>query len=258
MIELSKLFWSAGLDQMKRGYIWNSPAEEYVCLICGERFTQGRVYPNGDVWYEAKKAVQIHINDEHGSVFQCLVELDKKYTGLTGHQKELLTDFYQGLGDKQIAAKMENGNTSTVRNQRFSFREKAKQAKVFLAIMELLEERVSVGVRVGQYIDLPCSGGMRKDDRFAITEQENAAIIETYFPQGANGPLSGFPRKEKRKIAILRQLIRRFEAGRQYTEKEVNEILKAAWDDFVTLRRYLIEYGFMDRLPDGSTYWVKE
>jgi hypothetical protein len=257
MIELSKLFWNAGLDQIKRGYIWDSPVEEYVCLICGERFTRGRVYPNGEAWYEAEKAVQIHITDEHGSVFQCLVELDKKHTGLTEHQKVLLTYFHRGVSDKQIAVEMENGNTSTVRNQRFSLREKAKQAKVFLAIMELLEERPIGGAETARLIDIPCSG-VHKDDRFAITEQENAAIIKTYFPQGANGPISGFPKQEKRKIVILRQLIRRFKPGRQYSEQEVNEILKAAWDDFVTLRRYLIEYGFMGRLPDGSTYWVKE
>jgi len=257
MKEPNKLFWNASLDQMKRGYIWDSSAEEYICLICGERFAQGRIYPVGEAWYEAEKAVRIHITREHGSVFRFLVELDKRYTGLTERQKELLTYFYQGVSDKQIATAMENGNTSTVRNQRFSFREKAKQAKVFLAIMELLEERPPGGVNPGELIDLPGSG-VRMDDRFAITEQENAAIIKTYFPQGANGPISGFPKKEKRKIVILRQLIRRFKPGRQYSEQEVNEILKAAWDDFVTLRRYLIEYGFMGRLPDGSTYWVKE
>jgi hypothetical protein len=257
MKELTKLFWNASLDQMKRGYIWDAPSEAYICLICGERFTQGRIYPVGEAWYEAEKAVRIHITREHGSVFRFLVELDKRYTGLTEHQKELLNYFYLGVSDKQIATAMENGNTSTVRNQRFSFREKAKQAKVFLAIMELLEERPPGGVIPGELIDLP-GGGVRMDERFTITASENAAILTTYFPQGTDGPLSGFPRKEKRKIAILRQLIRRFIPGRRYSEPEVNEILKAAWDDFVTLRRYLIEYGFMDRLPDGSKYWVKE
>ncbi|MBJ6950597.1 DUF2087 domain-containing protein, partial [Vibrio cholerae] len=29
------------------------------------------------------------------------------------------------------------------------------------------------------------------------------------------------------------------------------------YPDFVTLRRYLIEYGFLDRTDDGSQYWVK-
>jgi len=37
----------------------------------------------------------------------------------------------------------------------------------------------------------------------------------------------------------------------------VNEIIKSLIDDYVTVRRYLIEYGFMDRNKDGSEYRVK-
>jgi hypothetical protein len=29
------------------------------------------------------------------------------------------------------------------------------------------------------------------------------------------------------------------------------------YDDYVTVRRYLIEYGFLDRKDDGSQYWLK-
>ena len=95
------------------------------------------------------------------------------------------------------------------------------------------------------------------DERFAITEQENEEIIKAYFKEGTDSPLSLFPKKEKRKIVILKQLIQRFDPKRKYTEKEVNEILKKAYHDYVTIRRYFIEYGFMDRHPDGSSYWVK-
>ena len=28
-------------------------------------------------------------------------------------------------------------------------------------------------------------------------------------------------------------------------------------EDYVTVRRNLIEYGFLDRTADGRTYWVK-
>jgi hypothetical protein len=90
-----------------------------------------------------------------------------------------------------------------------------------------------------------------------ITEQEQIEYVRAYFKEGADGPLAVFPRKEKRKIAVLRQLMRRFEPQRKYTEKEVNELLADAFDDYVTLRRNLIEYGFMDRYPDGSCYWTK-
>jgi hypothetical protein len=43
-----------------------------------------------------------------------------------------------------------------------------------------------------------------------------------------------------------------------YAEKEINEILKAIYEDYVMLRRYLIEYGFIDRKSDGSEYWLKK
>ncbi|XID96077.1 DUF2087 domain-containing protein [Paenibacillaceae bacterium WGS1546] len=32
---------------------------------------------------------------------------------------------------------------------------------------------------------------------------------------------------------------------------------RSAYDDYAVLRRNLVEYGWMDRLPDGSQYWLK-
>ncbi|WP_236719720.1 DUF2087 domain-containing protein [Neobacillus mesonae] len=34
-------------------------------------------------------------------------------------------------------------------------------------------------------------------------------------------------------------------------------MLKSIYADFATIRRYLIEYGFMDRSKDCMKYWVK-
>ncbi|WP_397536936.1 DUF2087 domain-containing protein [Rummeliibacillus pycnus] len=36
----------------------------------------------------------------------------------------------------------------------------------------------------------------------------------------------------------------------------INEILTAVYRDYVILRNYLIEYGFIDRKADGSQYWL--
>jgi hypothetical protein len=82
--------------------------------------------------------------------------------------------------------------------------------------------------------------------------------LKQYFKEGPDGPLDSFPKKEKRKIAILKHIAGKFDASRKYTEKEVNAVLKAIFaDDYATLRRHLIEYGFMDRQGDGSLYWLK-
>jgi hypothetical protein len=132
-------------------------------------------------------------------------------------------------------------------------RERQKQAKVFLAIMELLAERTP---KKQAFIDIPRSS-QQVDDRFAITEAENEKILATYFKHGLDGPLTVFPLKEKKRVAILRHLLVNFEPNKTYTEKEVNTILKQFYDDYVLLRRLLIDYGFMDRKYDGSAYWVK-
>jgi hypothetical protein len=71
-----------------------------------------------------------------------------------------------------------------------------------------------------------------------------------------DGRIHTFPRKEKKKIIVLQYIAEKFVLGMMYSEKEVNEILKDLVDDHVSVRRYLIEYGFLDRKEDGSAYWL--
>lgn len=250
---MSELFWQSSLSEIKQGYVFQESTGKFICLICGESFQDGMIYPDGDSLYEARKFIIHHVATAHQSVFHYLLQLDRKLTGLTEHQKTLLQMFYAGQSDAEVAREL-NTAASTVRNHRFSLRERQKQAKLFLAIMELLGDQTP---RRQAFIEIPRSS-RQVDERFAITEEENAEILATYFKQGVNGPLDSFPlRKEKRKVAILRHLVTRFASGRTYTEKEVNAVLQPIYPDYALLRRYLIEYGFMDRTPDGSAYWVK-
>lgn len=72
----------------------------------------------------------------------------------------------------------------------------------------------------------------------------------------ANGKLTAFPAKRKMKVYCLFYLAGKFEAGREYTEREVNELL-LSWHTFAdpaTLRRELYDYGFLDRSRDGKGY----
>jgi hypothetical protein len=201
---------------------------------------------------EAEYAMVRHIAQDHGSMFAYLLEMDKKYTGLTDNQKSLLSMFHEGRSDKTIAGEV-GTSASTIRNQRFSFREKAKQAKIFLAMMEILED----GMRKetdDQLIPIH-RGATNVDERYAITESEKKEYIGKYF-EGQR--LLQFPTRQKRIIVILQHIAQNFEENRKYTEKEVNEILKAIFEDYVTLRRYLIEYGFMERTQDCHEYWRKQ
>jgi hypothetical protein len=52
---------------------------------------------------------------------------------------------------------------------------------------------------------------------------------------------------------VLRWLAERFEPGRRYPEREVNELLRRSHPDNAMLRRYLVDHGLLER--DHGVYW---
>jgi DNA-binding CsgD family transcriptional regulator len=245
-MEFVELFWKASIEDLKRGY--SLIERNYVCHYCGMGFEEGVVYTVNGIFFDAKKAVEEHIKSVHGSVFESMMARERKHTGLTELQSELMSGFFSGLDDGEIARKM-NINRSTVRNHRFRLKEKARQAKIFLVLFELMEEKIKEEDRmIGVH-----RGATMIDDRYAITETEREEKIKKFFEE--DGILKRFPKKEKDKLIVLMKIAGDFASNRIYSEKEVNEILKRYYEDYVLLRRYLIEYGFIIRKPDGSSYW---
>jgi hypothetical protein len=68
-----------------------------------------------------------------------------------------------------------------------------------------------------------------------------------------DGSLKEIPAQQKKLQAVLRHLVKTFEPGREYTEKQVNEILARFHEDTASLRRALISYKLMRRA--GGKYW---
>ncbi|HWR22890.1 MAG TPA: DUF2087 domain-containing protein [Feifaniaceae bacterium] len=75
-----------------------------------------------------------------------------------------------------------------------------------------------------------------------------------------NGRIKQIPVPGRTKVPVLEYLAGKFEKGRIYTEKEVNAVVDAwhTFGDYFILRRLLIDYGLMERVPDGSRYWLNE
>lgn len=251
-MNISELFWNAPIDDLKCGYI--GEPDHYLCLLCGKKIEKGIIYKDDDVFYEANRYMRLHIEQVHGSVFEYLNKLDKKLTGLTDHQNTLLRYFYTGKSDAEIQKEMGIGSASTIRNHRSSFKEKERQSKVFLIMMELLKEKSD---SKPIFLEPPKTAKM-VDDRYKVTQTESDKILLKLFPEGLEGPLTTFSVKEKYKLVVIQEISKRFAANRIYSEKEVNQILKFVYQDFATLRRYLIEYGFLKRTPDGSRYWLNQ
>lgn len=250
-----------GIDELdiktiKDGYRFDEKNDCFICMVCGAQFQQGEVFAYDGRFFEAKKAVELHIAEEHGDRFNSILDLKSKYLSLTDNQQELLRMIYSGMSDAEIAKSTET-SPSTVRNQRFTFRERAKQAKMYLAIYELATAKSEKKQQLKDKIIPTHEGATMVDDRYVITKQESDKVLEQCFISLTPLKLATFPSKEKRKLVILNKIIEQFEKGREYTEKEINQILKEIFHDYVTLRRYLIEYGFMDRTTNCEKYWLK-
>ncbi|MFS0555127.1 DUF2087 domain-containing protein [Brevibacillus sp. 179-C9.3 HS] len=247
---LHEAFWSASLQEWKQGYM--EQEEHVMCLLCGEQVEKGIIYPVEGALYEASRFMRHHIEVAHGSVFTHLSQLDKRLTGLSDHQISLLRLFYQGKTDAEVQKEMGIGSASTIRNHRFALKEKERQAKVFLVMMELLHEadKNQSSAQAGD-----AKSGKQKNSVKDGDAAEYAAIVTRFLPNGLSGRLERFPRKQKHKLILLEEISKKFELGRFYTEPEVNEMLEGLYDDYVTLRRYLVDFGLMDRQADGSQYW---
>ena len=221
-----------------------------TCLLCGKAFEQGEVFPFNDRFFDAAHAIKLHLDMEHPERFAEFINTEIRYLSLTDHQRQLLILFHEGLSDGEIA-KRQSVSPSTIRHQRFVFREKAKEAKLYSAMWNMVEKNRKADL-------LPVhKGATMVDERYEISEEENKKIINDVFLSLDPLKLKVFSKKEKKKIVTLRKIAEKFNPGITYTEKEVNAILGAIYSDFATLRRYLIEYGFMERTKNCSAYWLK-
>ena len=70
-----------------------------------------------------------------------------------------------------------------------------------------------------------------------------------------HGQLAQIPVKEDRRLEILEHLANGFEPEAKLSEAEVNAKVMAWHEDYVMLRRMLVDYKFLSRSSDGRTYW---
>jgi biotin operon repressor len=105
----------------------------------------------------------------------------------------------------------------------------------------------SLQMEVLRDLSLPTERPLRgsEDD---VDEQK---VLRAFF----SGPrLTQIPASRKKRVVVLRKLLEGFTPGVVYPEREVNDILRQAHDDVATLRRELVDYGFMVR--QGGEYRV--
>lgn len=88
---------------------------------------------------------------------------------------------------------------------------------------------------------------------YGMTEDEQA-ILRRFF---AGRTIIEIPSNRAKRQVLLQRLALEFDVGQRYTEREVNDILFVFHPDWSTLRRYLVDEGFLDRehVDDQNWYW---
>ena len=79
---------------------------------------------------------------------------------------------------------------------------------------------------------------------------DEEAVLRTFF---RNGRLAEIPAKESKRRIVLERIALEFEPGERYDEAHVNAIVGRFFHDHASLRRYLVDEGFLDR--DAGVYW---
>lgn len=254
-MENKNYFWNSSVNEIVMGY--KESREAYQCTFCESIYEKGRIFTMNDTLYDAFGAVNQHCKAEHGFTADYLLSQEPSLLGISEIQQQILSMMSEGRDDRTIA-NIAGIAPSTVRNHRFKLREKEKQAKLYLALMQSLEDKTSRSINqsdAGVIEEIHQSATMI-DDRYNITDEEREKVIKAYM--NVNGALIQFPAKEKKKIIILREIMKNFKPNQDYQEREVNRILERIYNDYATLRRALIEYGFIDRSDDCSVYRVKD
>lgn len=75
-----------------------------------------------------------------------------------------------------------------------------------------------------------------------------------------DGRITALPVKYKKRLIIYYYLAAKIEAGKQYTESQINDILDdwTTFHDPATLRRGLFTHSLLGRTEDCSAYWKRE
>jgi len=84
-------------------------------------------------------------------------------------------------------------------------------------------------------------------------EEDVRKVLKTFL--NPDGTLKQIPPQGSKLLIVLSFIVDAFAYDTNYTEKEVNTILRRFHADTAALRRYLVDSGLMARESDGTRYW---
>lgn len=92
----------------------------------------------------------------------------------------------------------------------------------------------------------------------APEKAQEEKIIRSFFSSQSPLKLKQMPSKIAKAKVVAERVAREFEQEKVYSEQEINTVLKGIYPDYATLRRTLIDFGFLTRSSDGREYRAAE
>lgn len=109
----------------------------------------------------------------------------------------------------------------------------------YYVVYSLNEEILSVSI-----LDIIKKESSEEDLQLEREENYRKKVIESFFEYGK---LKSIPVQNKKEKIVLSEILKAFEKGREYSEREVNIIIADFNDDFCTIRRDMIDFGMLER-----------
>ena len=97
--------------------------------------------------------------------------------------------------------------------------------------------------------DVAVSEPGQMDEQQKREDEYRRKVIKAFFEYGK---LRSIPVQRKKKVICYEEIAARFEPGKVYEEKEVNEIISPIHEDYCTIRRDMISEGILRR--EGNRY----
>lgn len=85
-------------------------------------------------------------------------------------------------------------------------------------------------------------------------EKVKKAYLNSDFPL----EIRQIPKKNNFKIILFFLVSQLFNKEKIYSEKDVNEVLIPVYPDYCLIRRYLVDFKFLNRSLDGREYWLNK
>jgi len=114
-----------------------------------------------------------------------------------------------------------------------------KSKAQYYAVYELRADLLRMSLK--DFVTIPPGDDSPEEKRMRRGREK---VVRTFF---RNGELGQIPKQWRKRRIVLEEFLASFEPGKEYAEHEVNERIAPLYADYCTIRRMLVDEGYMTR-----------